>query len=581
MSVFINDLQKALDIEEGRRIPDPEVNYMTNPFSEEGNEYINSCKRYGYSCDIETTGLSPYKGKILGLAISCEPGTGIFFKLPEMEDLVRNVLTADCSKTFQFGQFDVFFLKQKGYDVTRWEFDTKYAQNLIAPGLPSALSFLSSIYTMYPYYKDYLGTEMRKNMAAVPQDALAEYCIRDADVTEIVRRELKDELEDDSLTSLMKTITMPLAHAVVDMRLNGLRIDQEVLDNYQDSYGPNTERLKEHFEKLGVNPNSPKQIGEYLVNVHHLPMKVTKTGRPKTDARTIKNLHKKYNIPILDLLIRYRENSKIYSTYIEGIDKIKVNNRLHADLIVGGTETGRLSCRNPNLQNQPKDIRDIFIPEDGHLFVDADYNQLEMHVLYVLSKDKQLGYDLTNDVYIPTEIGKSMGWDEEKCSLMKKVLKGVMYGTLYGRGARAIAIEFGMRVSEAKEVQTGFLDRYPGVRGYLEGERSTATTTGIIVTPFGRRRQFIGDRVATQSYNHKIQSCAGDILSTSTIKVHRRIPRLLKLTIHDEILLSVPEEAVEYWKGELVRIMEEPVPQMDGYSFPASVSTGKNWRECA
>ena len=580
IGILAGDIEKALRIEAGEEV-DPEVNYLVDPLSDEGRDYIDECIKQGCSCDIETTGLDPNNGVILGVSFSHTPRSALYCDFTLHESVVRRILESGAPITFQYGQFDTYFLKVHGIHTRNWVFDTKYAQKLIAPELPSSLSFINSCYTMYPYYKEYgTGGEIRKNISATPKDVLQFYCNRDADVTEIGRRHLTDELEENNLSSLMETITMPLARLVVDIRINGFRIDIDALNEWKDTVGPNTERLKAWFEERGVNPNSPTQLGTFLTEKHGLKLPKTPTGRWKTDAKTIRTLHKRYDLPILDYLIKYREVSKINSTYIEAIDRLRNGDRLHSELVVGGTETGRLSSRDPNLQNVPKDLRNIFIPEDGHTLIDADYRQLEMHVLSVLSEDEQLLSDLTNGVYIPTEIGKSLGWDIEKCESNKKVLKGVMYGTLYGRGARAIGIEFGIRTSDAEGIQRGFLRRYPRVEEYLVNERRTATSTKRITTPFGRRRHFLGDRTATQSYNYKIQSCAADIMSTGLLRCTRTVPvKYFKLSVHDSGIFSVPTGELATYTARIKSALEQPIEQLEGFSFPAEIATGKNWRD--
>lgn len=576
--IFVGDILKAWRVENEELDLNVERRYIYDPHSAEATDYINRCLETGYSADIESTGLDPHRSEVLGIAICNEPHTGLFFKLPENEIEVKRILAHPCAKIFQFGQFDTYFLETKGYEVNGWEFDTKYAQKLIAPELPSSLSFLSSVYTPYPYYKGYAGKEIRKTVTSVPQQVLAEYCITDADATEIVAIELKKELEEYGMTDLMRRTVMPLAHLVVKMRKRGIRIDLEALEQERVNIGPEVASRKKWFEDKGVNPNSPKQLGNFLKNTHNLPLPKTKTGYT-TDSETLTKLHRKYDLPILQQVLDYRDKAKQLSTYIKPIAEKQFNGRIHTELVVGGTTTGRLSSRDPNMQNIPPNLRHVFLPEPNHLIVDADYKQLELHVLAVLSADAALMQDLNSGVYIPIEIGKSMGWDDERAKAHKRILKAVMYGTLYGRGARAIAIEFGITTKEAEAIQRAFLQRFTAVNRYLEGERKQATEQGNITTPFGRRRHFVGSRVATQAYNFKIQSCAADIMSNALIEIEHNIPGGLILSVHDSAVLTIHKEKIDETMPLLKAILERPVAEMRNFSFPATIEVGENWRD--
>ena len=580
MGVVINDLKKALSITNGVEI-DPPVDYLTDPHSDEGRDYIERCIKNGCSCDIESTGLDPYNGSVIGVSFSVEPRTALYCSFNLHESTIRKILNSGAPITFQYGQFDTYFLKVHGVRVRNWAWDTKYAQNLIAPELPASLAFLNSIYTMYPYYKEYGGTEIRKNIAATPKDVLQFYCNRDADVTEIARIKLKEEVESNNLDDVMNNITMPLARAVVGMRINGIKLDLDALQKWKDYAGPNTEILKDWFEKLGVNPNSGAQVGRYMIDALNISLGNTPTGKPKTDAKTIKSICARYEHPFLDNLLKYREVSKINSTYVETIERFRHGDRLRSELVVGGAETGRLSSRDPNLQNVPESLRNIFIPETNHTLIDADYTQLEMYVLAALSGDILLHNDLNNGVYVPTVIGQSMGWSVEECQLKKKILKGVMYGTLYGRGARAIAIEFGLKVAEAQSIQNSFLDRYPDVKEYLYNERATANRDKKITTPFGRYRHFVGPRAATQSFNYKIQSCASDIMSTTLIQIYNTFPHYTRLSVHDSVILTSPKNQLTDVRVKLKTLLQQPIPQMWNKVFPADIKVGQNWRDVA
>lgn len=553
------------------------VGYLL-PEDPEAAEYIESLKQTGCAADIETTSLHPWTGEILGIAFSNAPNTGIFLKFPEHIELAKSILEHPCLKIFQFGTFDVFFLQWHGIHTVNYMFDTKFAQNIVCPEMPSSLAFLSSIYTMFPYYKTWKGKEIRKDPGAVPQAILQEYCTQDADATWQCAAPLKEELESEGQTELFNTLIMPLAKVLMSMRSRGIRISHANLQKVSDEIVPQLAMLDHAFAQLGVNPNSPKQLGE-LLTANNIILPKTKTGAFQTDEEALRDAQRRYpEHAILGLIMEFRELNKIDSTYVEGIRKHAVGDRLFAELVIGGTATGRLSSRDPNLQNVPKHFRGVFIPEEGHTFIEVDYKQMELRVAAVLAQDQALLSDIEHGLDIPNKIGAALHYDEERSKKERVLLKAVLYGSLYGRTARSIAIAFNISTASAQSLIDILFRYYPNLRTWLKEQEVFANQNRYLRSAFGRKRFFLEPgRVSNQAFNFPVQSAAADVMLTSLILIDQAFPETLKLTVHDSVLLSVEHHEVDRVVQGVIDILERPIPQLHNYRFATDPQTGPTW----
>ncbi len=413
---------------------------------------------------------------------------------------------------------------------------------------------------------------------------------------------LSSALEEGEARSVYETIDLPLVGVLSCMERTGAAIDASHLASLAESTGAEVERLKAAiYECAGreFNVDSPKQLSEVLFGDLGLtPKKKTRSGY-STDARVLKELTAEHELP--GLMLEYREYAKIKSTYIDALPGMRAGDgRIHSSFNEMVTTTGRLSSSNPNLQNIPvrtdfgRQIRTCFVPQaEGHVFVSADYSQIELRLLAHLSGDEHLiaSFNSGEDFHASTAsrvFGVAM---EEVTPQMRSRAKAVNFGIVYGQQAYGLSQSLHIPFYEAKEMIDRYFEVHPGVRAYLDGVVAQAHEDGFATTLFGRRRYIpdlrssnaakrgFGERTAM---NHPMQGTAADIIKMAMRQVQDELVRRdlgarLMLQVHDELDLSVPAGEVEE-VTQLVQSIMENVVQL---SVPllADVECGANWAE--
>lgn len=396
--------------------------------------------------------------------------------------------------------------------------------------------------------------------------------------------ELKKRLTETRQLSLLSDVEMPLAGVLSDMEEAGFRVDKEGIAAYGEQLDTVARDLESriwfHAGKE-FNINSPKQLGEVLFETLGLPhAKKTKTGY-STNAEILEKL--RYDHPIVDDILEYRQVTKLKSTYCDGLCKVAdENGRVHTTFKQTGTATGRLSSTEPNLQNIPirtelgRELRRFFLPENSdYVIVDADYSQIELRLLADVSGDENLiaAFRSGADIHSSTAaavFGVPIGSVTPE---MRKKAKAVNFGIMYGIGAFSLADDIHVSRAEAQEFIDTYLARYPGIDAYLKKTIADASETGYVTTRFGRRREIpellgtnkmqkkFGERVAM---NSPIQGTAADIIKIAMIRVHQRLKaenldaRLI-LQVHDELLIEANRKCAEAAKTILKEEMENAV----------------------
>ena len=380
----------------------------------------------------------------------------------------------------------------------------------------------------------------------------------------------------DMLT-LYTDIELPLVFVLYDMENEGIGADGIKLKEYGDKLAVSIAELeKKIYEAAGeeFNINSPKQLGVILFEKLGLPNeKKTKTGY-STAADVLEKLASKY--PIVADILEYRQLTKLKSTYADGLSGyIAADGKIHTTLNQTITATGRLSSTEPNLQNIPirielgKLIRKVFLPEDGDLFVDSDYSQIELRVLAALSGDERMIEAFKNgqDIHRSTA---SLVFDtpfDEVTDLQRRNAKAVNFGIVYGISAFGLSNDLGISRKEAQGYIDSYFVKYPKIKEFLDQTVLDARKNGYTKTMFGRirpipeltssnfmQRQF-GERVAM---NSPIQGTAADIIKIAMIRVHDRLleeglrSRLI-LQVHDELLIETKEAE----KDKVIKLLEK------------------------
>lgn len=412
---------------------------------------------------------------------------------------------------------------------------------------------------------------------------------------------LEKRLKEDGLWSLFEEIEMPLVFTLYDMEKNGVKVEAEALKLYGDQLGDKIVELeKEIYEDANetFNINSPKQLGVVLFENMKIPGgRKTKTGY-STAADVLEKLAPEY--PIVAKILEYRQLTKLKSTYADGLaDYIQEDGRIHGKFNQTVTATGRISSTEPNLQNIPvrvelgRMIRKVFVPEEGYVFVDADYSQIELRVLAHCSGDEQLikAYREEADIHRITASQVFHVPFDEVTDLQRRNAKAVNFGIVYGISSFGLSQDLSITRKEAAKYIEDYFHTYPGIKAFLDDAVAHAKENGYVKTLFGRRRpvpelassnfvqRSFGERVAM---NAPIQGTAADIMKIAMIGVNKRLKEQklksrLVLQVHDELLIEAYHAEIDTVK----EILREEMEQAASLDVPLEIDmhTGNNWYE--
>lgn len=447
----------------------------------------------------------------------------------------------------------------------------------------------------YEYLAEtYLGS-------APPQsDEVAQRLSMEAQLSSMLRDEMSKRLEEDEAYEVYSKIDLPLVPVLALMERTGVLLDFEAMRKLEESSLADLQDLaKQIYAESGeeFNIDSPRQLSEVLFEKMGIaPLKKNSRGY-STDASVMKELAKEHEIATL--VLEYREISKIRSTYIDSLPKMKApDGRIHTAFHETVTVTGRLSSSDPNLQNIPsrtefgRKIRECFIPlHEGELFLSADYSQIELRLLAHMSGDPNLvrAFNSGADFHAMTAANVFGCELDEVTPSLRSRAKAVNFGIVYGQQAFGLASTLDIPVSEAKELIDMYFAAYPGVREYLDSLIGQATESGYAITLFGRKRHIpelrstnrqtrgFGERTAM---NHPMQGTAADIIKKAMCEVQSRMDsegldsRML-LQVHDELDFSVPEGELEQLSNMVSEVMENVVEL--AVPLPIDISWGPNW----
>lgn len=411
------------------------------------------------------------------------------------------------------------------------------------------------------------------------------------------------QLEKIGALELFYEIDMPTVEVLSNMQWNGMYVDEEELNQFGKELTEKLETItKVIYEMAGeeFNINSTKQLGEILFEKMKLPViKKTKNGY-STDVDVLEKL--KREDPIIGQILDYRQLMKLNSTYVEGL-KPYINpktKRIHSFFHQTITSTGRISSTEPNLQNIPtrfelgKRVRKVFKPEEGKLYIDADYSQIELRVLAHISEDEHMiqAFQEGQDIHKQAASKVFKTPIEEVTKEQRSDAKAVNFGIVYGISDFGLGEQLGISRKKAKEYITEYLDQYAGIKAFMEGITEKATEQGYVETLFHRRRYIpelksnnymvrqFGSRAAM---NTPIQGTAADIMKIAMIKVYQEIQKRglqskIVLQVHDEMMI----EAVEEEKEEMKEIMKQSMETAINLRVPliADIAEAKNWYDC-
>lgn len=502
------------------------------------------------------------------------------------EELLKNLETLS-------GQVEVFSV-----------FHLKEAMEYFHPSEQTCFDGIVAAYLLNPLKNDYEFADVAREHLGIFVEEKAEQekkVCYEAYTAYAAAKVLKEKLKAADMLELFEHIEMPLVFTLYDMEQNGVKVEGAELKAYGERLWVRIQELEHAIcEEAGetFNINSPKQLGVILFEKMGLKGgKKTKTGY-STAADVLEKLAPEY--PIVAHILEYRQLTKLKSTYADGLAAfIREDGRIHGKFNQTITATGRISSTEPNLQNIParmelgRLIRKVFVPEEGYVFVDADYSQIELRVLAHCSGDRNLieAYREEEDIHRMTASQVFHTPFEEVTDLQRRNAKAVNFGIVYGISSFGLSQDLSITRKEAAEYIEQYFQTYPGVKAFLDEAVAHAKEQGYVVTLFGRRRpvpelsssnfmqRSFGERVAM---NSPIQGAAADIMKIAMIGVDRRLKAeqlksRLVLQVHDELLIEAHQSEVEKVK----QILKEEMEQAADLEVPLEVDmhTGNSWYE--
>ena len=484
-------------------------------------------------------------------------------------------------------------------------FDVSVAAYLVAPLQEEyGYDYIAKEYLnlQLPSEKEYLEKKSWQEKKVQREVEFGIMCCYHSYVAVSAIQKLKQELEHTQQTKLYEEVELPLVFVLFEMEQRGVRVNKEELKVYGERIQVRIRELETAiYEQAGetFNINSPKQLGVILFEKLQLPNgKKTKTGY-STSAEVLERLRPEHQI-VADIL-EYRQLAKLKSTYADGLANYicLADGRIHGKFNQTITATGRLSSTEPNLQNIPirmeigREIRKVFIPREGYVFLDADYSQIELRILAHMSGDESLirAYNTGKDIHRITASEVFHTPFEEVTKEQRSNAKAVNFGIVYGISSFGLGQDLNISRKEAEEYINRYFDTYPGIKRYLDDAVEQGKKNGFAVSLMGRRRpvpelsssnyvqRSFGERIAM---NSPIQGTAADIMKLAMIRVNDRIKREnlkseLLLQIHDELLVETHPDEVE----EVRKILQEEMYGVLNLSVPLEVEVeqGENWNE--
>ena len=484
-------------------------------------------------------------------------------------------------------------------------FDISIAAYLLNP--------LQNTYDYDDIAREYLGMNVpafdeifpKTKKSETPSDEIPEnilkYACYNAYVAYKAKDALTEKLKETEMLDIYNNVEIPLTYALYDMEQAGIMVAGDKLKEYGERLKTGIDALeKDIFAEAGheFNINSPKQLGEILFGEMQLPGgKKTKTGY-STSASVLEKLEPDY--PFVSKILEYRQLAKLKSTYADGLAVyIGKDNRIHGKFNQTITATGRISSTEPNLQNIPvrmplgREIRKVFIPKEGCVFIDADYSQIELRILAHMSGDEKLieAYNSSADIHRATAAEVFNTPIDEVTPLQRSNAKAVNFGIIYGMSSFGLSQDLSITPKEAKAYIEKYFASYPDIKAFIDGLVESAKKKGYSVTMFNRRREIpelsssnfmqrsFGERVAM---NAPIQGTAADIIKLAMIRVSRALKEQnlksrLILQVHDELLVETAVDEIDIVKDILTKGMKEAASLR--VPLEIDIKQGNNWLE--
>lgn len=568
------------------------------------------------SFDTETTSTNTIDAELVGLSFAVEAHKAFYVPVPadrveaqKVVEIFRPVYENESiQKVGQNIKYDMEVLRNYGIELKGKLFDTMIAHYLIQPELRHNMDYLAEVYLGYQtiHIDELIGPKGKgqRSMRDLTPEQVYEYACEDADITLQLKNVLEPKLEEVGAKELFWQIEMPLVPVLAEMEMNGVRIDTQSLSETSAQLTQRALDIEKHIFELAGEPfniASPKQVGDILfgkLRIVEKPKK-TKTGQFVTSEDVLQLLRNKHEI--VDEILKFRGLKKLLGTYVDALPKL-INPRtghIHTSFNQTVAATGRLSSSDPNLQNIPvrgedgKEIRRAFIPDDGCLFLSADYSQIELRVMAHLSGDEHMiaAFREGRDIHAATAAKVYKESIENVSRDQRTKAKRANFGIIYGISVFGLSERLNISRDEAKQLIDGYFATFPRVHEYMEEAKQQARQQGYAETLFHRRRYLpdINSGNATvrglaerNAINAPIQGTAADIIKVAMIRIFERFRRegirsKMILQVHDELNFSVLPEEKELVERIVVEEMQNACPLH--VPLIADAGWGSNWLE--
>lgn len=593
-------------------------NYQLAVNEEDIDKLIKLLQQHNEICfDTETTNIDANLATLVGMSFSVTPGEAYYVPCPEnREDCIKllskfSTLFADTSKIWigQNIKYDLLLLKWYDTTLSGNIFDTMLAHYVIEPDGKRSMDVLSAKYLGYEpvHIEELIGKKGKNqgNMRDVELEKIKEYAGEDADITLQLKHLFEPKMKSSEVEKVFEEVENPLVKVLVDMEFEGIKVDENFLNNYSKELEVEEKKAEEQvYEQAGVRFNlaSPKQLGEVLFEKLKLDPKAkkTKTGQYATGEDILTKLAVQHKI--CDDILTYRELAKLKSTYVDTLPLLinPKTGRVHTSYAQAVAVTGRLSSNNPNLQNIPirtdkgREIRKAFVPRDeNHVLVSADYSQIELRIVAAISGDENMceAFKTGKDIHTATA-AKVFNVDEKEVTKeMRYKAKSVNFGIIYGQGAFGLSENLGISRTEAKEIIDNYKKQFPNIQKYMDDTIAFAKANGYVQTLMGRKR-WLKDITSSNftvrgfaernAINSPIQGTAADMIKLAMINIHEAFKKKnfkskMLLQVHDELVFDVLKSEIELVKPVILECMQNALQLPNHVPTDAEIGSGDNW----
>ncbi len=565
--------------------------------------------------DTETTGLDTHTAEIVCLSFSFRKHEAFCVTVPAKREEAQKVMDEfreifadeNISKIGQNIKYDILMLSNYGVEVKGKLYDTMLAHYLIQPEIKHNLDFLCDIYLGYEKIptENLIGAKGRNQitMRSVSPEKLRDYACEDADLTLQLKHAIDPDLDKTGVRELFENLEMPLVPVLAHMENAGVKLNVQELNNYAVVLREQIIQLeKEIIELAGedFNVSSPKQLGPILFEKLNIDsnVKKTKTKQYSTSEDVLIRLVDRH--PIVGKVLDFRGLKKLLSTYVEALPLL-VNtktDKVHTSYNQAIAATGRLSSVNPNLQNIPirdesgREIRKAFIPsDDEHIFLSADYSQIELRIMAALSQDEEMqkAFREEKDIHSITAAKIYKVSEGEVTSDMRRKAKTANFGIIYGISAFGLSQRLNIPRTEAKELIDGYFENFPKIKEFMDKQIELARNQGFVQTIKGRKRYLndinsanavVRGMAERNAINAPIQGSAADIIKIAMINIFRamqgeNLKSKMVLQVHDELNFDVYKPELERVKTIVKTEMEGAVEI--GVPLTIEMNAAENW----